>query len=118
MLVSGIIEYGTSVYLELVHHMSWWDYHGYFLNLNGRICLEGLLLFATGGILITYIVAPILGNLLDKVSKKLKIITCIILVSIMVFDFWYSGKYPNTGEGVTNEITESKLEDYINNKRT
>lgn len=117
MLVSGIIEYGTSVYLELVHHMSWWDYHGYFLNINGRVCLEGLLLFATGGILITYIVAPIIGNLLDKVSKKLKIIVCIILVSLIAFDFYYSSKYPNTGEGVTNEITESKLEDYINSKR-
>lgn len=117
MLVSGIIEYGTSVYLELVHHMSWWDYHGYFLNINGRVCLEGLLLFATGGILITYIVAPIIGNLLDKVSKKLKIIVCIILVSLIAFDFYYSSKYPNTGEGVTNGITESKLEDYINSKR-
>ena len=117
MLVSGIIEYGTSVYLELVHHMSWWDYHGYFLNINGRVCLEGLLLFATGGILITYIVAPIIGNLLDKVSKKLKIIVCIILVSLIVFDFYYSSKYPNTGEGITNEITESKVEDWISSKR-
>ena len=23
----------------------WWDYSGYFLNLNGRICLEGALVF-------------------------------------------------------------------------
>ena len=116
MLVSGLIEYGTSVYLELVHHMSWWDYQGYFLNINGRVCLEGLLLFATGGILITYIIAPILANLLDKLSKKFKIITCIILLILMAFDFWYSSQYPNTGEGVTNEITESKLQDYINSK--
>lgn len=116
MVVSGIIEYGTSVYLELVHHMSWWDYHGYFLNLNGRICLEGLLLFATGGVVITYLVAPVLANLLDKVNKKIKIILCIILVSLIAFDFYYSGKNPNTGEGVTNEITESKLEEYIKSK--
>ena len=117
MLVSGVIEYSTSVYLELVHHMSWWDYHGYFLNINGRVCLEGLLIFATGGILITYIVAPLIGKFLDKVEKKIKIIACIILVSLIAFDFYYSSKYPNTGEGVTNEITESKLEEYINSKR-
>ena len=116
MLVSGLIEYGTSVYLELVHHMSWWDYHGYFLNINGRICLEGLLLFATGGILITYIAAPIIANVLDKISKKIKIILCIVLVSLIAFDFYYSSYHPNTGLGVTNEITESKLNDYINSK--
>lgn len=117
MLVSGIIEYSVSVYLELVHHMSWWDYHGYFLNINGRVCLEGLLAFAMGGILVTYIAAPIIANLLDKVSKKLKVIICIILVSLIAFDFYYSSKYPNTGEGITTEVTESKLEDYINSKR-
>ena len=116
MLASGIIEYGTSVYLELVHHMSWWDYHGYFLNINGRICLEGLIIFAIGGTLVTYIIAPILVNFLDKIGKKLKIIICIILVSLIVFDFYYSTKYPNTGEGVTSEIKESKLENYIKNK--
>ena len=116
MVVCGLIEYGTSVYLELVHHMSWWDYHGYFLNINGRVCLEGLLLFATGGIVVTYIAAPLIAGLLDKVNKKIKIILCIVLVSLMVFDFYYSGKYPNTGEGVTENITDSKLEDYIKSK--
>ena len=116
MVVCGLIEYGTSIYLELVHHMSWWDYHGYFLNINGRVCLEGLLLFATGGIVVTYIAAPLIAGLLDKVNKKIKIILCIVLVSLMVFDFYYSGKYPNTGEGVTENITDSKLEDYIKSK--
>ena len=117
MLLSGIIEYGTSVYLELVHHMSWWDYNGYFLNINGRVCLEGLLMFATGGVVITYMVAPIIANLLDKVNKKVKIICCVILVSLIAVDFYVSSSNPNTGEGVTNEITESKIEEYINSKR-
>ena len=113
MLVSGIIEYATSIYLEIVHHMAWWDYHGYFLNLNGRVCLEGLIVFATGGILMTYIVAPLLGNILDKIKKQTKIIVCIILVCLMALDFYVSGSNPNTGDGVTNEITNSKLEEYI-----
>ena len=116
MIVCGLIEYGTSVYLELVHHMSWWDYHGYFLNINGRVCLEGLLLFATGGLIATYILAPLIANFLDKMGKKLKIVLCIVLISLLVFDFCYSGKRPNTGKGVTNEITTSKLDTYIKSK--
>ena len=117
MLVSGLIEYGTSVYLELVHNMSWWNYDGYFLNINGRVCLEGLLVFAIGGIIVTYMLAPLIANFLERINKKIKIVLCIILVSLMAFDFYISSDNPNTGEGVTNEITESKLEDYINSKR-
>lgn len=112
MLLCGIIEYGTSLYLELHHGLSWWDYHGFFLNLNGRICLEGLLLFGVGGLAATYIIAPLLGNFIDKLDKKTKIWVSIVLVLIISFDFYISGKIPNTGSGVTNEIKESKLSKY------
>lgn len=113
MVVCGIIEYGTSVYLEVVHHMAWWDYTGYFLNLNGRICLEGLMLFGVGGVLVTYIVAPFIANFLDKIKKEPKIYLCILLVGIIAVDFYISGIKPNSGEGVTSEIKESKLDNYI-----
>lgn len=109
MLLCGIIEYGTSLYLELHHGMSWWDYHGFFLNINGRICLEGLLLFGVGGLGATYIIAPVLGNFIDKIDKKTQIWVSIVLVLIISLDFYISGKIPNTGSGVTNEIKESKL---------
>ena len=38
---------------EYVHNGTrWWDYTGYFLNLHGRICAEGLLVFGIGGMAI------------------------------------------------------------------
>lgn len=110
MLLCGIVEYATSVYLELVHHMAWWNYTGYFLNINGRVCLEGLLLFAAGGTFITYVVAPVLGNILDKVPRKLKVILSVILVVLIAFDFYASSVRPNQGAGVTTEITDSKID--------
>jgi len=110
MLVCGIIEYATSVYLELVHHMAWWDYTGFFLNINGRVCLEGLLLFGIGGTVVTYIAAPFLANFLDKMKKNNQAILCVILVLFIAVDFYVSGKKPNIGEGITTEITDSKLD--------
>lgn len=54
VVLCGVIEYFTSVYLEYMHNgMKWWDYSGYFLNLDGRICGEGLLIFGLGGLAIT-----------------------------------------------------------------
>lgn len=115
MVVCGIIEYFTSVYLEMVHHMSWWNYNGYFLNLNGRICLEGLMLFGIGGLLATYIAAPIFGNLLDRLNKNFKMILCVLLTCLIACDFYISGRKPNSGEGITTEISRIKIINNIKN---
>ena len=40
----------------------WWDYTGYFLNLHGRICAEGLLVFGVGGMAFVYVIAPLIDN--------------------------------------------------------
>ncbi len=104
IIICGIIEYTTSIYLELVHHLSWWNYNGYFLNLNGRVCLEGLILFGIGGVLATYILAPIISNFIDRLKPFTRNIICIILTSLLVFDFILSLKNPNTGKGVTSNI--------------
>ncbi len=108
MVVCGIIEYATSIYLEVVHHMAWWNYEGFFLNLNGRICLEGLILFGIGGVIATYFLAPIIIDFINKAGKKLKLIFCIFLTLAISFDFYYSTFHPNVGAGITEEITEKK----------
>ena len=43
VVLCGFVEYFTSLYLEISCGRRWWNYNGYFLNLNGRICAEGLL---------------------------------------------------------------------------
>ncbi len=110
MLVCGIIEYLTSLYLELVHHLSWWSYEGFFLNLNGRICLEGLIIFGIGGVLVTYILAPIISNIFDKINHELLVIISIVLVSLIIYDFYISSINPNKGEGITNTVYLTKSE--------
>ena len=63
MLICGCVEYATSWVLEMIHHgVRWWDYSGYFLNLNGRVCAEGLLIFGLGGCGFIYILAPLVMN--------------------------------------------------------
>lgn len=104
MVVCGLIEYGTSLYLEIHHGMKWWDYTGFFLNINGRVCLEGLLVFGIGGLAATYVAAPLIANILEKIKPKLKMVLCVILISLIACDFAYSGKHPNEGEGVANKV--------------
>ena len=102
MILAGIVEYSTSWILEFFIHKEWWNYTGYFCNLHGRICLEGLLLFGFGGAGITYFIAPVLNSLFNKIKGKTIIVICSILLTLFGVDFIYSVIHPNTGEGITS----------------
>ena len=109
-VLCGIVEYFTALYLETVKHLKYWDYTGYFLNINGRVCFAGLLLFALGGLIFVYFLAPLFDNALNKVKEKTKKIICIILLSLFVLDFIYSTFIkPNTGDGITTELNNVSL---------
>ena len=102
VLLCGCIEYFTGFLLELTHNgQKWWDYTGYFLNLHGRICAEGLLVFGIGGMAFVYVVAPLIDNWVkEHLNKKLSA-ACLVLLLLFGTDVIYSHFEPNVGEGVT-----------------
>lgn len=100
--ICGILEYFTSWYLETFKGHKWWDYSGYFLNLDGRICAEGLLVFGLGGCVFIYLFAPLLDDLIQKIPRRTQILLCVVLMSLFITDEVYSSKHPNTGKGVTS----------------
>ena len=111
VVLCGIVEYFTSLFLELSAGMRWWDYTGYFLNLNGRICAEGLLVFALGGAAVVYLAMPLLDSLWMKLNKKILIPLCIGLLAIFVADWIYSHYVPNVGDGITDYEDYEEVED-------
>ncbi len=102
VLLCGCIEYFTGLVLELTHNgQKWWDYTGYFLNLHGRICAEGLLVFGVGGMAFVYVIAPLIDNWVkEHLNKKLSA-ACLVLLLLFGADVVYSHFEPNIGEGVT-----------------
>lgn len=102
VLLCGCIEYFTGFFLELTHNgQKWWDYTGYFLNLDGRICAEGLLVFGVGGMAFVYVIAPLIDNWVkEHLNKKLST-ACLVLLLLFGADVVYSHFEPNVGEGVT-----------------
>lgn len=106
IILCGVIEYFTAYYLELVHNgQKWWDYSGYFLNLHGRICAEGLLVFGVGGLAVVYVAAPLLDNIIKKINHQVLVVICAILLAVFLVDEIYSSKHPNTGKGITSYAT-------------
>lgn len=103
VILCGCVEYFTAYYLEITHGgQKWWDYSGYFLNLHGRICAEGLLVFGVGGMAIVYAAAPLLDNFLRRIKYSYAVPLCVILLIAFSGDQIYSKKHPNMGKGITD----------------
>jgi len=103
VVVCGTLEYMSSWLLERRTGMRWWDYSGYFLNLNGRICAEGLVVFALGGMVVIYLLVPVIDALTTRVNPKILRAVCLILLALFAIDVVYCHYVPHVGEGITSE---------------
>ena len=110
MVLCGILEYITSFVLEYFGNMQYWDYHQMTINLNGRVCLAGLLAFAIGGFLGIYILGPLIKNMMGRLDKKKTMIVCSVLVIAFIVDMIFCFAVgPNTGKGVGAEYGSIKF---------
>ena len=113
LLLCGFLEYMTSYYLEVTKGMRWWDYTGYILNLNGRICAEGLIVFVVGGMAAVYVLVPLIDTTLSRINTKTLSMICMVLVVSFAADMVYSHYVPNTGEGITDYEAYKKQGVYL-----
>lgn len=104
--ISGVLEYATATFLWETKHMKWWDYTGNFMNIQGRICLEGLLIFAIGCMAALYFIGPTLDELFKKINIKIRIAVAAVLICLWSCDAVYSHFHPNMGVGI-NVMDES-----------
>lgn len=101
VIVCGLLEYVTSYVLELIFHARWWDYSTKFLNLHGRIYVEGLLLFGIAGMIAVYFIEPWLHSRIICIRPQIKIFFVVFLLSAFCIDVFVALQSPNLGIGVS-----------------
>ena len=110
MLLCGILEYLTSFVLDFAKNAEYWNYNDIAFNLNGRICLAGLLAFAVGGFAGVYVLGPIIKRALEKFGKRNTKILCAVLIIAFAVDLLCCAIFGfNTGEGVGNALAMAGL---------
>ena len=91
MIVCALLEYTTSYIMEKLFNKRWWDYSNRKYNLNGRVCLENLVLFGIAGCLLVKITNPILNDFImflpDYIANAVSIISAIIFISDIITSF-------------------------------
>ncbi|MBR1797463.1 MAG: DUF975 family protein [Clostridiales bacterium] len=121
MLLCGALEYFTSVVLEYAFDAQWWSYEGFFLNINGRICAEGLLVFGIAGIAFIYFLSPVIDDQIRRIDPRKLLPIAVVLLAFFTFDLLYSNSHPNKGDGITdgfaggeNTVSEQTYEESVN----
>ena len=69
-LMTGILEYTSGLFLLKVFKMRLWDYTGRLFNIDGLVCLLSAFCFGIGGLIVTYIIEPLVNKLLQVFSKE------------------------------------------------
>ena len=100
MGICAVVEYVTSWCLEQIFHAKWWDYTGYFLNINGRICAMSLLFFALAGMVVVYGLAPLFWRGVEHIPKRGLAWGCAGITFLFLLDLFLSLAAPNLGLGV------------------
>ena len=81
IFICSLLEYFTSYFMEKIFKARWWDYSNNKFNINGRICLETLVPFGIGGVLVLFVFNPFLEKIINLIPDlALHIVTGVLCV--------------------------------------
>lgn len=83
---AGILEYATSWAMEQLFHARWWDYSHNRFNLNGRVCLAGMVIFGTMMVLVERLVHPVLQWITAPLSTIALLCTAAVAATVFLVD--------------------------------
>jgi len=89
MIISGLLEYFAGMFFYEVLNKRLWDYNKEiwnFGNINGYICLRSVLFFGISGLILNYLLLPIINRICKKVNYKVLNKICIALLSLFILD--------------------------------
>lgn len=100
-VIGGALEYGTSLLMEMIFHIKWWDYSGAGFDLQGRTCLLVIVIFGILGVVITAFLGPFLNQQFMHISANVQRQLAWIIGLLFLTDYVYSLICPNMGAGIT-----------------
>ena len=90
----GVLEFLTGAgFYYLMDGTRHWDYNTEILNfgnIGGFVCLRSVLVFAVSGMLLIYVIVPLLYYLAKKMNRKVFLAVCFTLFAIYAADQLYS----------------------------
>lgn len=86
IIICGILEYLTSYFMEKIFKARWWDYSDRKFNINGRVCLQNLILFGILGTTIVFLVTPFFIKYISKIPELALHIILVFITILFLAD--------------------------------
>ena len=90
-LASGVLEFGTGwVLYHFWDGLRLWDYNTEIWNwgnIGGYVCLRSVLFFALAGLLLVYVIFPVLCNLAERLPRWAMAIISLVPFGLFLSDF-------------------------------
>ena len=117
MIMGGLLEYLCSFFQEILFGTISWDYSNFFMNLNGRTCLQYCVYWGIIALLFLKIVYPWLQKIEKLIyEKRVRIITVFLMIFI-IYDVTISCMAAHRQQERKNNIEcKNKIDTYLDNK--
>lgn len=86
LFVTCTLEYFVSWFMEKLFHKRWWDYTGWPVNINGRVCLFGGIAFGILTVALVKCIAPFTIGFMEDMSLLSLHIMCVAVAFVMIAD--------------------------------
>lgn len=86
MVLCDLVEYITSVLMEILFHARWWDYTYEFMNIRGRICLKHTLYWGIVSVAFVKLLHPKIDSIVQNFDVKTVRIILIIIFVVFFLD--------------------------------
>ena len=111
VLICGVLEYATSYIMEKIFHARWWDYSDSKYNINGRVCAETLIPFGVLGMVLIYLVNPLIFDNLKIVPENILNIVACVLAGLFAIDNIISFKVISNVRSATTKFDKENPKD-------
>ncbi len=86
MVLCDLVEYVTSVLIEILFHARWWDYTYEFLNIKGRICFKHTLYWGIASVAFVKLLHPKIDSIVQNFNIRTVRVLLIIIFAVFFLD--------------------------------
>ena len=85
-LIFSVWEYLVAVIIEKLFKTKYWDYSDLKFNLQGRVCLKNSTYWGILGVLLIYVIQPVIRNLTEMIPDDILVYVDVILMIAILVD--------------------------------
>lgn len=104
VIIGGVAEYGVGFFIETLFGVKFWDYDGYFLNIDGKTTLPFMLFWGILGVILLKVIYPFVSEKLEnipyRIAQPVYTVTLVFMIFNSVITYGAFGRMASRNKGI------------------